>query len=1397
MEPLFEPRTLALGRCLGTTTSQNSCFSVDWQSGSVVFAAGCVAVKYDPKLNRQVFFKKEMAKPIASLRLSLDGRWLAVGERGHNPEVLVWSVETHELVSVLAGGHQHGISCLAFSPDGTMLVSIGFENDRMMNAWRWKKGRKLGSARLADKVHAVSFGESGDYFVTAGKGHVKFWTIKMEADKAVPIEGRAAILGDQRTSRFVDVACGSGPAQGYTFCVTATGLLVRFNSGRCLDKWADLKVSHATSVAVNDEHVICGCADGIIRIYSSLTMYCLVTLPLPSPMGSEYSGGMFLNADDVTAPIVDPMYPRVLAVGFDMNTEFISCIYGDRTFRVWQVVGPSEIRQHFCLPFHSAGVFDIACVDMDTLATPSLEHTIVTCSADKSMRWWRVYEGYSPESVELDRIVYVEPSFDWMKKAEFAEIERVRQNGLRCIKTSHDGKHLACGDSTGNVRIYETDFFEQIILIEVHQSEVRSIDYSNPLSGACLFASAGDRLIHVFDANNNYSLVHTLEEHLAAISCILFVYNLGNEMLRLLSCSADRALVFRQVLHQEEHYEFVITDQVRGKHSLSDMGLDFAQKYVATVGHDRFLRIYDIGTGSALHSYQTTAHDSGSVNKIAIDASGMFVATSTADKRIRIHNFYTGECIAIGSGHGEGITALRFLGQRQLVSASSDGCIFVWQLPQEVSKSMVERLEEIDVSLITPTLSPEPGSRGANHPRGEEPHAGTSSFASINWNALPAWARKQVAAEQAVEKSFVVAQDFLPPAPKGKWALKSSGISLFTEGDTPVVAKRTGRPVRFSIENSEIVAFTPITASKISASQLTPPPSPPPVPSSVIHTIQPKISSDADMVLNTAQDDLDATFVRTSSKEKADLPPSISESTAEELRIISENVILETKPESLAQSTIVDSKSPAAGIALTNSAQADPKFVSSDFSKLPLASPPSQDTVPTDTGASYQALSGLPSVDAVSSPSTDVFLEAEQGELDGAITLVPAQEADGDLDASVDFDRSETDSLAETVPELIESNRESISTHFLSSPEKQDHVTVQVHQQKFFHFTKSDVPEQLHRRRLEVVDEIMKTRQRLEAMGFMVTRSGRTTPHCDERLKTLEQMSVSLPEFRRTPDMTPRASGLPHISVDDTVLYKGSPIHGENASASPGDDIGEVGEVGGVGGVGEDSSAPQCSTPIRPSTASTPTQMDMSCIPSNPANLVEPPNPASSSPLDPTVTSASVKVAQFASTHSAPLLDETVVIQSRANIVSKEEGKLERVDSLSSVVSLSDAPSSPRGDPGRKGSRHLPQPPQTTPAANPSQPRPIPPRLTSETVVRSPSGVPIERKWASRHVKARMYLEVVEHLHEAFGTAWDLFQTLQDEETQLAPEDVLGMASLRNLFTAIHSQVENGLPKSH
>ena len=70
--------------------------------------------------------------------------------------------------------------------------------------------------------------------------------------------------------------------------------------------------------------------------------------------------------------------------------------------------------------------------------------------------------GTDHSKSELRRIVYMESNFEWLRRLEFAEIERLRQHGPKCTKLSHDGLQLACGDSAGNIRIYDTDHFEQV-----------------------------------------------------------------------------------------------------------------------------------------------------------------------------------------------------------------------------------------------------------------------------------------------------------------------------------------------------------------------------------------------------------------------------------------------------------------------------------------------------------------------------------------------------------------------------------------------------------------------------------------------------------------------------------------------------------------------------------------------------------------------------------------------------------------------------------------------------------------------------------------------------------------------------------------------------------------------
>lgn len=64
------------------------------------------------------------------------------------------------------------------------------------------------------------------------------------------------------------------------------------------------------------------------------------------------------------------------------------------------------------------------------------------------------------------------------------------------------------------------------------------------LAGVNLLATASrDRLLHVFDVENGYRLIQTLDDHSSAITAIKFV-QLDGQLL-MLSCGADKSLLFR------------------------------------------------------------------------------------------------------------------------------------------------------------------------------------------------------------------------------------------------------------------------------------------------------------------------------------------------------------------------------------------------------------------------------------------------------------------------------------------------------------------------------------------------------------------------------------------------------------------------------------------------------------------------------------------------------------------------------------------------------------------------------------------------------------------------------------------------------------------------------------
>ena len=52
------------------------------------------------------------------------------------------------------------------------------------------------------------------------------------------------------------------------------------------------------------------------------------------------------------------------------------------------------------------------------------------------------------------------------------------KNGVRSIKVSPDGQHLATGDRLGNIRVFGLQFMDEVALLEAHDSEVLCLEYT-------------------------------------------------------------------------------------------------------------------------------------------------------------------------------------------------------------------------------------------------------------------------------------------------------------------------------------------------------------------------------------------------------------------------------------------------------------------------------------------------------------------------------------------------------------------------------------------------------------------------------------------------------------------------------------------------------------------------------------------------------------------------------------------------------------------------------------------------------------------------------------------------------------------------------------------------------
>ncbi|EGP91414.1 uncharacterized protein MYCGRDRAFT_66546 [Zymoseptoria tritici IPO323] len=608
---------------------------------------------------------KDRVKAATSVDISPNGKWLAVGETGYKPRVLLFSAKdgSSETPITTLAEHTFGVHALSFSPDSRFLASLGTVNDGYLYVWsvddRTGGMTLFASNKCTTTIHAMSW--MGRSVLTVGLRYAKVW--RPEEDTA--LEGRENIRSsilvtprpkmDSRPSDYGNsissprhrVLVGKNILLGDLLDVTFVSIVV---------------LSNSTAILSAESGEIC-LLDDTDRT-QSIKLAANAGMSITSARLDDAGVYHAFGADDNALSAVGAHTVAVAAVG----TALVE-ISSDRIISLAKT--DDQQRQRRRLPAHEDAVLGVR----NFTSTVLPEAAFYTFSGNGTVHFWTAHGVSVAEAMNVP----VETSPEMWGMA----------NGLTAMTALLDGTFMASGDKYGTVALLGVATRRIVHQVRAHAAEILDL-ITFEREGAHFLASASrDRTVQLFLVKDRtLELLQTMDEHAGAVTSLL----LAQHGTQLLSCSADRTVVVRDSVFRDPQdsatLAFAMLRAITLKSAPVSMCLASEPNSILVSTLDRCIAKYSTSSGQAGFSFKCSDNEGGEavvISKViyapSLNGNPTIAGVSSGDKSFRLYTEY-GNLIARDWGHTEGITDMAIVqcrdGASSFVTVAADTTIFLW-----------------------------------------------------------------------------------------------------------------------------------------------------------------------------------------------------------------------------------------------------------------------------------------------------------------------------------------------------------------------------------------------------------------------------------------------------------------------------------------------------------------------------------------------------------------------------------------------------------------------------------------------------------------------------------------------------------------------------------------------